>query len=65
MPDPDKRTFDDWIQFGKEEELNGRLLSADGLYRQTLRKISGSFAAQVGRASRRRACCDSKRQESA
>ena len=45
MPDPDKRSFDDWIQFGKEEELNGRLLSAMDVYRQTLAKFPDSFVA--------------------
>ena len=28
IPDPDKRTVDDWVQLGKEDELNGRTLSA-------------------------------------
>jgi tetratricopeptide (TPR) repeat protein len=45
IPDPDKRSFDDWIQFGKEEELNGRLLSAVDVYRQTLAKFPDSFVA--------------------
>ena len=45
IPDPDKRSFDDWIQFGKEEELNGRLLSAVDVYRQTLGKFPESFVA--------------------
>ena len=45
IPDPDKRSFDDWIQFGKEEELNGRLLSAVDIYRQTLAKFPDSFVA--------------------
>jgi tetratricopeptide (TPR) repeat protein len=45
IPDPDKRSFDDWIQFGKDEELNGRLLSAIDVYRQTLAKFPDSFVA--------------------
>jgi tetratricopeptide (TPR) repeat protein len=45
IPDPDKRSFDDWIQFGKEEELNGRLLSALDVYKQTLAKFPDSFVA--------------------
>jgi tetratricopeptide (TPR) repeat protein len=45
MPDPDKRSFDDWIQFGKDEELNGRLLSALDVYKQTLAKFPDSFVA--------------------
>jgi len=45
MPDPDKRSFDDWVQFGKDEELNGRLLSAFEAYQQTLAKFPDSFVA--------------------
>lgn len=45
IPDPDKRSFDDWIQFGKDEELNGRLLSALDVYQQTLAKYPKSFVA--------------------
>jgi tetratricopeptide (TPR) repeat protein len=46
IPDPDKRTYDEWIEFGKEEELNGRLLSALDAYKQTLAKYPNSYAAQ-------------------
>jgi tetratricopeptide (TPR) repeat protein len=45
MPDPDKRSFDDWIQFAKDEELNGRLLSAFDAYEKTLAKSPDSFVA--------------------
>ncbi|HZS95801.1 MAG TPA: DUF5107 domain-containing protein [Terriglobales bacterium] len=48
MPDPDKRNFDDWIQFAKDEELNGRLLSALEAYQQTLTKFPDSFVAGKG-----------------
>ena len=44
--DPDKRTVDDWIQLGKEEELNGRNLSALETYKETLAKFPDSFEAQ-------------------
>jgi len=45
VPDPDKRTYDDWIQFAKEEELNGRNLSAFDTYKEVLAKFPESFAA--------------------
>ena len=45
-PDPDKRTVDDWIQLGKEDELNGRNLSALDTYKETLAKFPDSFDAQ-------------------
>jgi len=48
MPDPGKRSFDDWIQFAKDEELNGRLLSALEAYQQTLTKFPDSFVAGKG-----------------
>ena len=46
VPDPDKRTVDDWIQLGKEDELNGRNLSALETYKETLAKFPDSFEAQ-------------------
>ena len=47
IPDPDKRTYDDWIQFAKDEELNGRNLSALEAYK-VLTKIPESFEAGKG-----------------
>jgi len=44
-PEPDKRTIDDWIQLGKEDELNGRNLSALDTYRKALDKFPDSFEA--------------------
>jgi tetratricopeptide (TPR) repeat protein len=46
VPDPDKRTIDDWIQLGKDDELNGRSLSALDTYKETLAKFPDSFEAQ-------------------
>jgi len=45
IPEPDKRTYDDWIQLGKEDELNGRTLSALETYKEALAKFPESFAA--------------------
>ncbi len=43
IPEPDKRTEDDWIQLGNEQELNGRLLQALQTYHDTLVKFPDSF----------------------
>jgi tetratricopeptide (TPR) repeat protein len=43
IPDPDKRSEDDWIQMGNEQELNGRLLQALQTYRDALTKFPDSF----------------------
>jgi Flp pilus assembly protein TadD len=51
IPEPDKRTCDDWIQLGKEDELNGRNLSALETYKEALAKFPESFA--VGKAAGR------------
>ena len=48
IPDPDKRSHDDWIQFAREEELNGRILSAYETYKQVLKRFPESFAAKKG-----------------
>ena len=45
IPEPDKRTCDDWIQLGKEDELNGRNLSALETYQEALARFPNSFAA--------------------
>src|SRR5882724_2798251 len=45
IPDEDKRTCDDWIQFGKEYELNGRIVSALDIYKEALRRFPGSLEA--------------------
>jgi tetratricopeptide (TPR) repeat protein len=45
MPDPDQRSYDDWMQLGKDEELNGRLLRALNTYKEALQRFPGSFAA--------------------
>ncbi len=53
VPDPDKRTEDDWIQLGNDDELNGRVLAALQTYQETLEKFPESFAARkaAGRLS--------------
>jgi tetratricopeptide (TPR) repeat protein len=45
IPDPDKRTVDDWIQLGKDDELNGRNLPAFENYKEALARFPDSFAA--------------------
>jgi tetratricopeptide (TPR) repeat protein len=55
LPEPDKRTADDWVQLGKEDEQNGRNLSALETYTETLAKFPNSFAAEKA-AGRLSAC---------
>ena len=43
FPDSDHRTCDDWIQLGKELELNGKNLQALQNYKEALRKFPESF----------------------
>ena len=45
MPDPDQRSCDDWIQLGKDLELNGKNLQALDTYEEALRRFPGSFGA--------------------
>jgi tetratricopeptide (TPR) repeat protein len=45
IPEPDKRTYDDWLQFAKDQELNGRNLSALQTYKEALAKFPESFEA--------------------
>ena len=42
-PDEKKRSADDWLQLGKNAELNGELLIAEKLYQKALRKFPNSF----------------------
>ena len=55
IPEPDKRTADDWVELGKDDELNGRNLDALETYKQALAKFPDSFAA--GKAAGRLAAC--------
>ncbi len=43
-PPPDQRTEDDWVEAGKDEELNGKLLVAMDTYTAALAKYPQSFA---------------------
>ena len=45
IPEPDKRSLDDWIQLGKENELNGANLAALETYTEALTKFPDSFEA--------------------
>ncbi len=53
IPDPKQRSYDDWLQFGNDEELNGRLLNALDTYKQALTKFPNGYAVQkaAGRLS--------------
>ncbi len=42
----ENRAEDEWIQLGKEQELNGKLLGALNTYQEALTKFPESFAAQ-------------------
>lgn len=46
IPEADKRSFDDWMQSGKEDEMNGRVLRALDTYKEALRRFPDSFLAQ-------------------
>jgi tetratricopeptide (TPR) repeat protein len=45
-PVPEKRTEDDWVQLGKEQESNGQILPALRTYKDALARFPQSFAAQ-------------------
>jgi tetratricopeptide (TPR) repeat protein len=55
IPEPDKRTADDWVELGKNDELDGRNLDAFETYKEALAKFPDSFAA--GKAAGRLAAC--------
>ncbi|HEX4488508.1 MAG TPA: DUF5107 domain-containing protein [Terriglobales bacterium] len=46
IPDAEKRNVDDWIQLGKDDELNGRNLRALATYNEALTQFPDSFGAQ-------------------
>lgn len=43
IPEESRRTADDWLQLGKDEELNGNLLAAVHTYERALEKFPSSF----------------------
>src|SRR5438046_1995428 len=43
---PERRTEDDWLEVGKQEELNGEILLALATYKEVLSKFPSSFATQ-------------------
>jgi tetratricopeptide (TPR) repeat protein len=43
IPEDSRRTADDWLQLGKDEELNGNVLAAVETYEKALQKFSSSF----------------------
>ena len=53
VPDADHRSIDDWVQLGKDLELNGRTLGALQTYREALHRFPGAFDAlkSAGRLS--------------
>ncbi|HEX6822672.1 MAG TPA: DUF5107 domain-containing protein [Candidatus Sulfotelmatobacter sp.] len=46
IPAPDRRTEDDWLQLGKEQELDGNPLAALQSYQDALTKYPNSFELQ-------------------
>jgi tetratricopeptide (TPR) repeat protein len=46
MPEEKNRTADDWLQFGKNAELNGELLIAVESYQKALERFPSSFELQ-------------------
>ncbi len=51
IPSIDKRSEDDWVQLGADEELNGKLLAAFETYQEALKRFPTSFA--LGKAAGR------------
>ena len=51
VPEAAKRSNDDWIQLGREDELNGRNLHALEIYKEALTRFPDSFS--VGKAAGR------------
>src|SRR5450755_1062183 len=45
LPDPERRTCDDWIQLAKDLELNGKNLQALDVYQETIHRFPGTFTA--------------------
>jgi len=43
IPDSERRTCDDWLQLGKDFELNGNNLEAIATYEEALRRFPGDF----------------------
>ncbi len=43
VPEKNQRTADDWLQVGKDQELNGNLLAAVQTYQKALQKFPASF----------------------
>lgn len=47
MPGPEQRSEDDWLQFGTDQELNGRAVQAMTTYETALQKFPRSFSLEV------------------
>lgn len=47
MPGPEKRSEDDWLQFGADQELNGKVVQALETYKTALQKFPHSFSLEV------------------
>ena len=43
IPNPERRSEDDWLQLGKEQELDGDILTALQTYNDAFREIRGKF----------------------
>lgn len=47
MPGPAKRTEDDWLQVGTEQEANGQVMQAMSTYQTALQKFLGSLSLKI------------------